>query len=170
MSSRLLTSSRLVLVLAAAALATLVAAPSFAAGAPKKDAPKSTAESLYNAGVDQMKQGDYASAAGNFSQAVEMNPKFAEAHSNLAYCLRKQGKDHYDVALAHYNTAIELDPKLAQAYHYRGVLHALSGDVEAAKADHAKLMELDRELADELMKVIASGEEPAGHGGAAGWN
>ena len=160
----------LVLIIAALVLTGLASTPAFAAGSAKKEEPKNDAESVYNAGVDLLKKGDYAGAASKFGDAVEMKDDFAAAHNNLGYSLRMQGAQHYDAALKHYNRALELDPKLAQAYHYRGVLHALAGDEAAAKADHAKLVELDRELADELMAVIASGEEPEGHGGAVGWN
>ncbi|MEM8934536.1 MAG: tetratricopeptide repeat protein [Acidobacteriota bacterium] len=155
---------RLALVLALAIVPTVV----FAAGTKKKEKPADTAESLYTDGVATMEGGDHAGAADHFRKAVEAKPDFAEAHNNLAYCLRKQGAEHYTMAKKHYDKAIELKPDLAQAYHYRGVLHALQGDEAAAKADLAKLAELDRELADELMQVIASGEEPAGHGGTAG--
>ena len=149
---------------------SLLASAAFGAGTAKKEEPEDSAETAYNAGIEHMKAGDWADAAKEFGKAVEMKDGFAEAHSNMGYCLRKQGAEHYKAALKHYNRAIELDPKLAQAYHYRGVLYALAGDEAAAKADHVALVELDRELADELMAVIASGEEPEGHGGAVGWN
>ncbi|MEM1176731.1 MAG: tetratricopeptide repeat protein [Acidobacteriota bacterium] len=145
----------------------LLAGPAFGAGSPKKEEPKNTAESLYNTGIDHLKKGDFAGAASKFSEALDMKEDFAAAHNNLGYSLRKQGAEHYDAALKHYNRALELDPKMAQAYHYRGVLHALAGDEAAAKADHAALAKLDREMADELMQVLASGEEPSGHAGAA---
>jgi len=137
-----------------------------AAGSKPKDEPKDTAETVFNAGVKALEEGEYAAAADQFKKAVELKADFAEAHNNLGYCLRKQGGEHYDAALKHYNKALELNPKLAQAHHYRGVLHTLAGDEKAAKADHDALLELDRELADALMQVIASGEEPEGHGGA----
>ncbi len=114
-----------------------------------------------------MQKGDFAAAATKFQKALAEKPDFAEAHNNLAFSLRKQGKENFTAALQHYNKALELNPKLAQAYHYRGVLYVLQGNEAAAKADHAKLLELDRALADELLKVIASKEEPAGYGGAA---
>jgi tetratricopeptide (TPR) repeat protein len=122
---------------------------------------------LYNKGVDLMAKGDYAAAQERFAEAIAKKEDFAEAHNNLGYTLRKQGKGSYDAALEHYNRAIELNPKLAAAYHYRGVLHALRGDEAKAKADHAELAELDRTMADELLQVIASGEEPKGDAGAA---
>ena len=154
------------LALLALVTVALLAAPVMGAGTPKKEEPKDTAESLYNTGIDHLKKGDYAGAAAKFGAAVEMKDDFAEAHNNLGYSLRKQGDKHYKAALKHYNRALELDPKLAQAYHYRGILHALAGDEAAAKADHASLLDLDREMADELMKVLASGEEPDGTSGA----
>ncbi|MCG8462768.1 MAG: tetratricopeptide repeat protein, partial [Holophagales bacterium] len=157
-------------VLVSLLLLSLLSPAAFAAGTAKKEEPEDSAETAYNAGVEQMKAGNWADAAKHLGEAVEMKGDFAEAHSNLGYCLRKQGAEHYKVALKHYNRAIELDSKLAQAYHYRGVLHALAGDEALAKADHATLMDLDRELADELMAVIASGEEPEGHNGAVGWD
>lgn len=127
--------------------------------------PKMTAESLYNEGVAAMQRGEYAAAAAKFEASLELDGNSAAAHNNLAFSLRKQGKANFAAALEHYNKAIQLDPKLAQAYHYRGVLYVLEGNEAAAKADHAKLLELDRELADELMKTIASKEEPVGYKG-----
>ena len=121
----------------------------------------------YNKGVKLMKKGSYADAQSQFEAALAKNEKFAEAHNNLAFSLRKQGKDHWNAALEHYNRAIELNPKLAEAYMYRGVLYSLMGDEESALADHAMLVKLDRKLADALQAAIASGEEPDGLEGLA---
>lgn len=149
-----------------AVLLGLVFAPAlFAAPSAPVEKPKASADSLYNEGVAAMQKGDFAAAAGKFQEAIQLKADFAAAHNNLAFSLRKQGQKNFELALRHYNKAIELDPKLAQAYHYRGVLQVLQGNEAAAKADHAKLLELDRELADELLKVIASKEEPAGYKG-----
>ena len=155
------------LLLSLSLLVTLTATSAWAAGNKKEEAPETTAESLYNEGVDLLEEGSYADAASKFEAALAEREDWAEAHNHLAYSLRQQGADNYAAALEHYNTAIELDPKLAQAYHYRGVLYTLQGDEAQAKADHHKLLELDRELADQLMQVIASGEEPEGMAGAA---
>lgn len=155
--------------LAVAVTLLLGAGTSLAAGSKSEDSPTDAAEKTYNKGVRAMEKGDYAGAVAKFEKALAMDETLAGAHNNLAYSLRKQGKANFARALEHYDRAIELDPKLAQAYHYRGVLHALEGHEAEAKADHARLLELDRELADQLMKVIASGEEPEGHGGVAEW-
>jgi len=87
----------------------------------KKKEPE-PAVKLYNRGVELMAKGQFASAQAFFASALAKKEDFAEAHNNLGYVLRKQGKEHYDEALQHYNRAIELNPKLAQAYEYRGVL------------------------------------------------
>lgn len=137
--------------------------PLFAESSAPKPKPKTSAESLYNEGTDLMQKGQYGPAAAKFQEALKLKEDFAEAHNNLGFSLRKQGAKNFEAALKHYGRALELNPKLAQAYHYRGVLHVLAGDEAAAKADHAKLVVLDQRLADELLKVIASKEEPEGY-------
>ena len=74
----------------------------------------------YNQGIDLMLAKQYAAAEQKFEQAIKVRPKFAEAHNNLAYTLRKQGPAHYQGALEQYDTAIRLNPNLAEAYMYRG--------------------------------------------------
>ena len=54
----------------------------------------------------------FPEAQPKFEQTVKENPRFAEAHNNLGYTLRKQGASNYQKSLEHYNTAIELKPKL----------------------------------------------------------
>jgi len=80
---------------------------------------------------------------------------WAEAHNNLAFSLRMQGTQHVERALHHYHRALELKPDLARAYLYRGVLFTQIGDLGRARADHAKLLELDPELAAKLERIIA---------------
>jgi tetratricopeptide (TPR) repeat protein len=94
-----------------------------------------------------------------FEQAVKENPRFAEAHNNLGYTLRKQGALNYQNSLAHYNTAIELKPTLAEPYVYRGVLYTEMGRESDAQADLATLQKLNPQLAKELEEVIKTGKE-----------
>lgn len=142
----------------------------WAAGSKKKEDTGDKAHAHYNRGIDLTAEGDFAGARAEFEKALEIKEEFAEAHNNLGYVLRRQGPDNFDAALNHYNRALELNSKLAEAYMYRGVLHTLAGDEAAAKKDHEALAGIDREMADQLMQVIASGEEPAGTAGlAAKW-
>lgn len=138
-----------------------------AAGSPKKTEIESWAK-VYNEGVDLMQAGNYAAAQAKFEAALAEKEDFAEAHNNLGYSLRKQGADHREEALEHYNRAIELKPRLAAAYMYRGVLYVLMGDEAKAKADHNTLADLNHYYADQLLQVIATGEEPEGNAGLTG--
>lgn len=152
----------------AVCLLLLVAAAHLAAmGSSKKEDDPNEHAKLYNQGVELMEKGKLADAQKKFEAALAKKSDFAEAHNNLGFVLRKQGKEKWAAALEHYNRALELDPKLAQAYHYRGVLYVLMGDEEKAKADHNTLAKLDTGLAEQLMQVLATGKEPEGHGGLA---
>lgn len=153
--------------LALAMLLVLATAAGAAGNSKKKEEAKGDAVSVYNEGVDLMKEGDCKAAAGKFQKAIQMKDDFAEAHNNLGYCLRKLGEARYGQALEHYNRALELKPDLAQAHHYRGVLYVLMGEEDKARQDHEALAELDRDLAEELLQVIATGEEPEGQSGVA---
>ena len=101
----------------------------------------------------------FPEAQAKFEQAVKENPRFAEAHNNLGYTLRKQGTANYQKSLEHYNTAIELKPKLAEAYMYRGVLYTEMGRKIDAQADLAALQKLNPQLAKDLAEVIKTGKE-----------
>ncbi len=96
----------------------------------KKAASTVDATAIYNQGVALMHEKKYAAAVADFEAAVKAKPDFAEAHNNLAYCLRREGPAKYNEALAHYNKAIQLNPNLAQAYEYRGVLFVKMNRIE----------------------------------------
>jgi Flp pilus assembly protein TadD len=110
-------------------------------------------------GVKLMLAKKFAKAEKQFRRSLRINERFAEAHNNLAYTLRKQGERHYEEALAHYNRAIELKPGLPEPYMYRGVLHIQMGNRDLALKDHKTLLSLIPSLAEELETVITEGRE-----------
>ncbi len=116
---------------------------------------RESAVRLYNEGVGHLLERRFAESQRLFEQALALDDSLAEAHNNLAFSVRMQGAQNFDRALRHYNRAIELKPTLAQAYMYRGVLFTQMGDMARAKADHAKLLSMDRALADKLENAIA---------------
>ena len=120
-----------------------------------KGTPRERAVSAYNEGVKLMLDKHYAAAQEKFEQALALDEALAEAHNNLAFSLRMQGTHNFERALTHYNRALELKPDLARAYMYRGVLFTQMGDLARARADHAKLLALDQELAAKLERIIA---------------
>ena len=114
---------------------------------------------MYNKGVELLLENKFAKAERQFRKALDRNERFAEAHNNLAYALRKQGSDHFDEALKHYSRAIELNPALAEPYMYRGVLYVQMGKQEFALIDHEKLVAMGSPLAAELEYVVTNGRE-----------
>lgn len=85
------------------------------------------AESLYRNGLDSMWLGNYDSAVGYFENAVNKNPKRADAWVQVGYCRVKQGKNQD--AIRAYLQALQLKPedaeiynKLGDAYYYAGRL------------------------------------------------
>lgn len=134
--------------------------PAPAAGA------RADAVRLYNDGVALLVARDFREAQVRFEAALAIDGDLAEAHNNLAYALRMQGRHNYAASLAHYNRAIALKPALAQAYMYRGVLFSQQGELERARADLAVLRTLDAALAAQLERALA-GEAAGDRGGIA---
>jgi len=130
-----------------------------AAGSPSVKPSVSEDVQYYNTGVGLMLDKKFSEAEKQFRKAIDSNERFAEAHNNLAYTLRKQGPDHYAEALAHYNRAIELKPNLAEPYMYRGVLHIQMGSRSLALDDHRTLVGMNATLAAELKYVVENGRE-----------
>jgi tetratricopeptide (TPR) repeat protein len=143
----------------AIALIFIAVSMAAAAGSPPVKSSVSKDANYYNAGVDLMLAKNFTDAEKQFRKALEGNERFAEAHNNLAYTLRKQGPDHYADALQHYNRAIELKPDLAEAYMYRGVLHIQMGSPSLAQEDHNKLVAMKSPLGAELQYVVENGRE-----------
>ena len=116
--------------------------------------PRARAIEHYNEGVVHLLARRFADAQQRFEQALALDESIAEAHNNLAYVLRMQGRQHFAASLAHYDRAIALKPTLAQAYAYRGVLFTQQGDLTRARQDLQRLRALDAKLAADLERVI----------------
>jgi len=86
-----------------------------------------SAESLYRTGLESLWLGNYDNAVGYFENAVNKNPRRAEAWVQVGYCKLKQGKSQE--AIHAYQQALQLKPdsaevhnKLGDAYYYAGRL------------------------------------------------
>ena len=70
------------------------------------------------AGPCLQEKGDFDKAIADYTQAIRLDPKDAEAHFGRGCSYSKKG-DH-DKAIADFTDAIRLNPKHADAYHNRG--------------------------------------------------
>ena len=97
------------------------------------------AESAYRNGLESLWLGNYDSAVGYFENAVNKNPKRADAWVKVGYCKVKQGKNQE--AIRAYQEALQLKPadadihnKLGDAYYYAGRMReAIESYTEAAR-------------------------------------
>ncbi len=111
---------------------------------PAKDKILDVGEALYRTGLDSLWLGNYDHAVSYFENAVNRNPKRADAWIQVGYCKVKQGKN--DEAIKAYQQALELEPsseeilnKLGDAYYYAGRLpEAIQSYKEAARLHPAR--------------------------------
>ncbi|HEY6804044.1 MAG TPA: tetratricopeptide repeat-containing serine protease family protein [Pyrinomonadaceae bacterium] len=96
-------------------------------------------ETLYRTGLESLWLGNYDNAVGYFENAVNKNPKRAEAWVQVGYCKVKQGKNLE--AINAYQQALQLEPdnaefhnKLGDAYYFAGRLReAIESYTEAGR-------------------------------------
>ena len=97
------------------------------------------AESAYRNGLESLWLGNYDSAVGYFENAVNKNPRRADAWVKVGYCKVKQGKNQE--AIRAYLEALQLKPadadihnKLGDAYYYASRMReAIDEYTEAAR-------------------------------------
>ena len=89
---------------------------------------------------------DYQKAIQLYSEAIELNPNFAEAYSNRGYAKYLLGEE--ENALQDYDKAIELNPNLSEAYNNRGNAKESLGDENGALEDFDKAIELNPDYAN----------------------
>ncbi len=86
-------------------------------------------------------KGDYAGAAAEWRQAIQLGPAEAMPHNNLGVALARTGK--VDEAIAHYRKAIELSPNYPEAHNNLGEALAGQGRLDEAMPLFEKALELN---------------------------
>ena len=99
----------------------------------------------YNLGVAASLAGDKNRAISHWSQAIAVNPQFAEAYLN-------RGAAKYDLgdkpaAISDYSRAIAINSKYAKAYNNRGNAKSALGDHYGAIADFSQAISINPRLA-----------------------
>jgi S1-C subfamily serine protease len=105
----------------------------------RRDRIADQADPAYRNGLESLWLGNYDNALAYFENAVNKNPKRADAWIQVGYCKVKQGKN--DEAIRAYQQALRLKPdsgdlrnKLGDAYYYAGRLEdAIACYKEAAR-------------------------------------
>src|SRR6266542_1913655 len=105
----------------------------------KRDRAGDSADPAYRNGLESLWLGNYDNALDFFENAVNKNPKRADAWIQVGYCKVKQGKN--DDAIRAYQQALRFKPdsadlrnKLGDAYYYGGRLQqAIASYKEAAR-------------------------------------
>ncbi len=98
-------------------------------------------------------QGKYQQAVDCFQLVVEQNPKFAEAHLNLAECLLHMGEA--EKALASFDAGVTLRPQDPGAYSSRGHAYMTLGQPKKALQDYKRCVQL---LPDNAQALLNRGD------------
>ena len=104
-----------------------------------------TAEDYFLKGADKYNKKDYQGAIQDFTEAIEINPKLAQAYYNRGNT-RYKLKD-YQGAIQDYNQAIKINPKDAQAYYNRGAVRSELKDYQGAIQDYNQAIEINPKYA-----------------------
>ena len=84
-------------------------------------------------GLTQVTEGEYEKAINTFSRAIELNPRFPEAHYNRGVAYVNKGDD--ECAIWDFDMAIELNPEYVIALNTRGGAYMNRGDYDGAVSD-----------------------------------
>lgn len=82
----------------------------------------------------------------DYSEAIRLNPRYAEAYNNRGRAFHHKGK--YDQAISDYDRAINLKSSLVEAYINRGVVYGEKRMYEESMSDYAIAIKLKPDLAE----------------------
>jgi len=94
-----------------------------------------------NLGVIYLQTGRVEEAAGQFEEAVRLNPNYAAAHNNLGNALIQSG--HLQEAIGHYREAVRLNPDYAEAHNGLGNALLQAGQFAEAQAQCQEAVRLN---------------------------
>lgn len=79
----------------------------------------------FNRGLAYAANGDYVNAVTEYSQAIQLSPRYTEAYYNrgLAYLFLSAAGPHITDARNDFDRVIQIDPNFTMAYYYRGIFN-----------------------------------------------
>ena len=100
-----------------------------------------SAQEHYDRGEALRKQEIWDSAIAEYSTAIRLNPRYADAYFRRGDAYDE--KRDYDRAIVDYTEAIRLNPRYTDAYLYRGITYAHKKDYDRAIADYTQAIRLE---------------------------
>jgi len=94
-----------------------------------------------NRGDAKTAHGDLDGAIADYTQALKLDPKLADAACDRG--LARQAQGDLDGAIADYTEALKIKPKFTIAYRNRGLARQAQGDMDGAIADYTHALSLD---------------------------
>ncbi len=113
-----------------------------AAKAPLVAQKELTAQQWFERGLNTV---DSAEQERFYSEAIHLQPKFAEAFNNRGFA--RNNKGDLEGALADYDQAVRLKPDFALAFNNRGFARDQKGDLDGALADYNQAIRLKPDFA-----------------------
>ena len=92
------------------------------------------------------RKGEFDKAIADFTEAIRLDPRRAEAYWGRAHAYAKKGE--FDKAIADFTEAIRLDPRHAEAYCGRAYAYAKKGEFDKAIADYTEAIRLNPKYAE----------------------
>jgi tetratricopeptide (TPR) repeat protein len=115
-----------------------------------------------NLGIVLADQGKLDEAIAHFSEALRIEPDYADAHNNLGVALADEGK--LDEAIAHFSEALRIDPNYAEAHYNLGLALVGQGKLDEAIAHYSKALRIKPDYTkarDNLrLTLVKRGERP----------
>lgn len=113
-----------------------------AANARARELDDSLAEVHVNAGgIDMVYRRDFAAAQRDMERALELNPRFQEAHFIYSFFLLTRAR--FEEAIAEARQAVELDPFSARLLNHLGLSYYLSNQYDDAVVAFRQAIDLD---------------------------
>jgi tetratricopeptide (TPR) repeat protein len=103
-------------------------------------------------GTAYLKKGQYDAAIGEYSKALEINPRSAVAYYNRSVAYTNKGK--YDKAVTDCSSALQLNPNDANSYYSRGVSYWHLGSKDEAMKDLQSAAKLKHKGAQDFLTSL----------------
>ncbi len=118
----------------------------FFSGLKKLFTPSLSANDYFDRAHEKQNRGDKQGAITDYSEAIRLNPNYAQAYNNRG--LAKNNIGNRQGAILDYNEAIRLNPKYSLAYYNRGLVKYKLEDKHGSIADYNKSIRLNPDFAD----------------------